>query len=157
LFDPEPDHHSTIAIDETKLKLEETDYVWAAIDVVTFDVVHIEVSPGRSDLDALLFIKQILKRCRGDSVAIVNFGPWYNWPLDNLDLCESRRGTWGNGSGRSVVRPAEIPNQALLQPVPPPQLLEIGRLLGQSLRSISQCDPLNLKFSPLLNPKTAAG
>jgi putative transposase len=76
LFDPEPDHHSTIAIDETKLTLDETEvYVWAAIDVETFEVIHIGVSPGRSDLDALLFIKQVLRRCRSDPVVPVGRGP----------------------------------------------------------------------------------
>lgn len=63
----------------------------------TFEVIHIGVSPGRSALDALLFIKQVLKHCRGDPVVLVDRGPWYNWPLDDLDLCESRRETWGNG------------------------------------------------------------
>jgi len=66
--------------------------------VETFEVVHIEVSPGRSDLNALLFLKQVLKRCRGDPVVLVDRGPWYNWPLDDLELCESRRETWG-GNG----------------------------------------------------------
>ncbi|WP_256546645.1 hypothetical protein [Halobellus inordinatus] len=76
------------------MKVEDTEvYVWAALDVQTFEVVHIEVSTGRSDLDALLFIKQVLKRCRGDPVVLVDRGPWYNWPLDDLDLCESRRET----------------------------------------------------------------
>jgi putative transposase len=120
LFDPEPDHYLTIAIDETKLKVEDTEvYVWAAIDVEAFEVVPIKVSPRRSDLDALLFIKQVLKCCRGDPIVLVDRGPWYNWPLD--DLCESRRETWEGGtvSRRSVARPAEIPNQALLQPGPP--------------------------------------
>ena len=47
LFDPEPDHHSTVAIDKTKLNVEETEaYVWAALDVETFEVVHIEVCPA---------------------------------------------------------------------------------------------------------------
>jgi transposase-like protein len=64
LFEPESDYHSTIAIDETKLNVEETEvYVWAAVDVETFEVVHIEVSPGRSDLDALMFVKHVLERC----------------------------------------------------------------------------------------------
>jgi transposase-like protein len=49
----------------------------------------------------LLFIKQVLKRCRGDPVVLVDRDPWYNWPLDNLDLCESRRETWGGE--RSLV------------------------------------------------------
>lgn len=39
LFESEPDHHSAVAIDETKLKVEETEgYVWAALDVETFEV-----------------------------------------------------------------------------------------------------------------------
>ena len=63
----------------------------------TFEVIRIKISPGRSDLDTLLFIKQVLKRCYGDPVVLVGRGPWYNWPLDDLNLCESRRETWGNG------------------------------------------------------------
>ena len=99
LFDPDPDYHSTVAIDETKLKVEETEvYVWAAVDVETFEVIHIEVSPGRSELDALLFVKQVLKRCRGEPVVLVDRGPWYNWALDDLDLCDSLRETWGERS-----------------------------------------------------------
>lgn len=45
---------------------------------------------------------------------------------------------------RSLVRPAGIPDSALLQPISPPLLLEISRSLGQTLRSISQCSPLIL-------------
>lgn len=94
LFEPDPDYHSTVAIAETTLNVEETEvYVWAAVDVDTFEVVHIEVSPDRTDLDALLFIKHVLKRCRGNPVVLVDRGPWYNWALDELDLCESRRET----------------------------------------------------------------
>jgi putative transposase len=52
LFEPQPDYHSTIAIDEIKLKVEETEvYVWAAVDVETVEVVHIQVSPGRYNLE----------------------------------------------------------------------------------------------------------
>ncbi|ELZ36980.1 transposase, IS240 [Halorubrum saccharovorum DSM 1137] len=98
LFDPVHDYHSTVAIDETKLKVEETEvYVWAAVDVGDFERLHIEVSPGRSDLDALLFVKQVLERCRGEPVVLVDRGPWCNWALDDLNLCDSRRETWGNG------------------------------------------------------------
>jgi putative transposase len=99
LFEPEADYHATVAVDETKVSVENDEvYVWAAVDVETFEVVHIEVSPGRSDLDALLFLKTVLKRCRGQPVIVVDRGPWYNWALDNLDLCESRRETWGERS-----------------------------------------------------------
>ena len=98
LFDPDPDYHSTVAIDETKLKIEETEvYVWAGVDMETFEVIHIEVFRGRSDLDALLFVKQVLKRCRGEPVVLVDRGPWYNWALDDLDLCDSRVKRGENG------------------------------------------------------------
>jgi putative transposase len=99
LFNPDPDYHSAVALDETKLKVEETEiYFWARVGVETFEVIHIEVSPSRSDLDALLFIKQVLKRCRGEPVVLVGRGPWYNWALDAPDLCDSRRETWGERS-----------------------------------------------------------
>lgn len=140
LFDPEPDYHSTVAINETKLKVEETEvYVWAAVDVETFEVIHIEVSPGRSDLDALLFVKQVLKRCRGDPVVLVDRGPWYNWALDDLRLYESRRETWGNGllskpdSACSNTEPGSSTAGS------PTQHLAISRPLGQSLRRSPQC------------------
>lgn len=67
-FDPEPDHHSAVAVDETNVKVEGREvYVWAAVDVDTFEAIHIKVSLRRSELDALLFLKTVLKRC-----------PWYN-------------------------------------------------------------------------------
>lgn len=57
---------TTGAIDEIKMSVEDDEvYVWTAVDVETFKVAHIDASPGRSDLDALLFIKQVLNRCRG--------------------------------------------------------------------------------------------
>jgi transposase-like protein len=77
--------------------VEETEvYVWAAVDMEIFEVIHIEVSPGRSDLDTILFIKQVSKRCRGDPVVLVDGGPWYNWALHDLDHvshAEKRGGT----------------------------------------------------------------
>jgi len=110
-----------VAVDETTVSVEDSEvYVWAAVDADTFEVVHIEGSPGRSDLDALLFLKTVLKRRRGQPVVVVDRGPWYNWALDDLNLCEARRETWGETiPRRSLVRPVQIPNQALLQPVPP--------------------------------------
>jgi transposase-like protein len=40
-------------------------YVWAAVDVETFEVLHIEVSSERSSLDAVLFLREVLKYGRG--------------------------------------------------------------------------------------------
>lgn len=100
MFDPEPDRHGAIEIDKTKVKIEEREiYVWAAVDVETFEIVHVEVSLGRSDLDAFVFLKTVLARCRGETVVLADRGPWYNWSLDDLDLpCRSRRETWGERS-----------------------------------------------------------
>lgn len=44
------------AIDETTLDIDgEEVFGWVAIDTDTFEIVHIEVSAGRSSLDAYLF------------------------------------------------------------------------------------------------------
>lgn len=58
--------HATVAADETKVSTGDGEvHVWATVDVDTVEVVHIEMSPGRSGLDALVSLKTILKRCRG--------------------------------------------------------------------------------------------
>lgn len=73
-------------------------YVWA-LDVEAFEVLHIEVSHGRSDLDAWLFLTTVLERCTNEPEIVVDRGPWYNWPLDELELpCTSRRKRGGERS-----------------------------------------------------------
>ena len=100
LFEPEPDEHGTVVVDETKVALEDREvFVWVALDRHTYEVIHVEVSPGRSELDALLFLRTVLEPCRGRPVIVVDPGPWYNWSLDELNLpCEARGETWGNRS-----------------------------------------------------------
>jgi transposase-like protein len=66
-----------IAVDETKMKVDGKEvYVWAAVDVETFtnrrfvshqtaerfetfEIVHVDVSPGRFSLDAFSFSKPL--------------------------------------------------------------------------------------------------
>lgn len=72
-------------------------YVWINFDVDTFDVLHVKVSPGCSNLDALLFLTEVLMYCRGQPVLPVDRGEWYNWPLGLL-MCEAKRETWGDRS-----------------------------------------------------------
>ena len=77
LFDPEPDEHGTVVVDETKVVVDDREvYVWAAIDRHTYEVIHVEALPGRSALDALLFLRIVLERCRGRPVIVVDRGPW---------------------------------------------------------------------------------
>lgn len=110
-------------------------YKWAAVGVDTFEVVDIEVSPGQSDLNVLLFLKTVLKRCRGKPIILVDRGPWYNWALDDLDLpCDSRREMWGNGLSLKPDSACSNTESCCSTIVPPPKLLGIHRPLGQSLR-----------------------
>ena len=98
LFEPDRDDRPVVAVDETKIAINgEERYVWAAIDTDTFEAVHVEVSAGRSSLDALLFLKEVLKRCRGQPLIKVDRGPWYEWPLEELP-CEYEQETWGKRS-----------------------------------------------------------
>ena len=98
LFEPDRDRRQAAAVDETKLEIEDEEvYVWAAVDVDTFEVLHVDVSPGRLSLDALLFLKEALKYCRGQPVVLADRGDWYDWPLDLLE-CEPKRETWGDRS-----------------------------------------------------------
>jgi putative transposase len=98
LFEPDCETRSAVAVDETKLFVDGKErYVWAAIDTDTFEVIHVEVSAGRSSLDALLFLKEVLKRCRGQPLIKADRGPWYDWPLAELP-CDSERETWGKRS-----------------------------------------------------------
>ena len=98
LFEPDCRDRQEVAVDETKLEIDgDEHYVWAAVDCDTLEVLHVDVSPGRSSLDALLFLKEVLKRCRGRPLVRADRGPWYDWPLERLD-CDGERETWGNRS-----------------------------------------------------------
>ena len=98
LFEPSCDRRHAVAVDETKLDIEDQEvYVRAAVDVDSFEILYVEVSPGRSSLDALLFLKEVLKHCRGRPLILADRGGGYDWPLDLLE-CESWRETWGERS-----------------------------------------------------------
>ena len=98
LFEPDYRARQEVAVDETKIEIDgEQHYVWAAVDCETLEVLAVDVSPGRSSLDALLFLRDVLKRCRGRPLVRADRGPWYDWPLERLD-CKYERETWGNRS-----------------------------------------------------------
>jgi putative transposase len=98
LFEPDRQHREVIAVDETAVEVDGEEYwVWAAVDTDTFEVVHVDVSPGQSALEAYLFLHEVLQRCRGRPVVKADRGPWYNWPLDDLS-CAFERETFGERS-----------------------------------------------------------
>lgn len=68
-----------VAADDNKVNVEDEEvYVWTTLDVDTFAVVHVEVSPSRSKVDALLIPNTVFRRCRGQPAIVVNRGPSYN-------------------------------------------------------------------------------
>lgn len=125
-----------VEVGETILEIEnEKVYVWATVDINTFEVLQVDVSPGRSNLDALVFLIKVLKCCRGQSVLRAHRGDWYDWPLDLFDW-EPKRETWGDRSlieawfgvlklrtmlfrHRFATTVAENPPKAGSQPLPP--------------------------------------
>ena len=98
LFERDCREREEVTVDETKLDIDgEEVYVWMAVDCETLEVLAVEVSPGRSSLDALLFLEDVLERCRGRPLVRADRGPWYDWPLEFLNG-EFKRETWGNRS-----------------------------------------------------------
>jgi putative transposase len=98
LFEPDCQDRPEVAVDETKVEVDGTEvFVWAAVDCETLEVLHVDVTPGRSSLDALLFLREVLEQCRGRPLLRADRGPWYDWPLELLD-CEYERETWGRSS-----------------------------------------------------------
>ena len=105
--------HRTVAVDETKVKPEDEGvYVRAAVDTEsftnrrfvshqtarrfeTFEVIHVDVSRGRSGL--VLFLRGLPKRCRGKPLVKADRGPWYDRALDELDR-DYQKQTFGERS-----------------------------------------------------------
>ncbi|AIG98463.1 Transposase [Archaeoglobus fulgidus DSM 8774] len=76
-----------IAIDETKLKLENTQiFVWTAIDVDSEECLAIWASEGRSSFHAYVFLREVLKYCENKPKVVVDRGFWYLWALKRLGL-----------------------------------------------------------------------
>ena len=87
LFSIERKERSDIAIDETKIKLRKKwYYLWAAIDIHTREILAVHLTASRSSLDALLFLKKVLKSCTNKPKVYVDGGSWYLWALQRLGL-----------------------------------------------------------------------
>jgi len=76
-----------IAIDETKIKIgDEWWYIWAAIDVDSWEILGVMVTKWRTSIDVLRFVKRILRYCENKPVIKTDRGPWYRWTLQRLGL-----------------------------------------------------------------------
>lgn len=82
-----------MAIDKTTIDIDGSEhYIWAAADCDILEVLTIEGLPGRSSLNALLFLKDVLERFHDHSLARTDRGLWYDWSLVPLE-CEYERET----------------------------------------------------------------
>jgi transposase-like protein len=77
-----------VVVDETSLFLEDGTevYGWAAMDGVTRQVFLTWVTQGRGGMEAWLFFKNVLRRCRTSPFVLVDAGVWYPWPLNAQDF-----------------------------------------------------------------------
>ena len=68
LFSCEKKHHRAIAVDETKVKLEnQWVYIWSAIDVDDRSILAVHGSITRTSLDANIFSEEgFLEYCDGN-------------------------------------------------------------------------------------------
>jgi len=82
-----PRYRRCIAVDETRLRVKKVwVYVWSAVDVDSGELLALDVSYGRSCLNAITFLKKTLKLCSNKPLVIVDRGPWYRWALERLGL-----------------------------------------------------------------------
>jgi len=87
LYNPSKKCRRLVAVDETVVKVNGYRcYLWAAIDVDSREVLAIYVSRGRSMLNALIFLRRVLRTCENKPVIVVDRGPWYPWALKRLGL-----------------------------------------------------------------------
>lgn len=74
-------------MDETIVKLgDEKRYVWAAVDVATWEVLAVWVSQGRSGFEAQEFLEAAREACRNEPRILVDRAGWYRWACDRLGL-----------------------------------------------------------------------
>lgn len=65
LFEPDCQDRPEVAVKETNVEVDGIEiFVWAAVDCEILEVLHVGVTPGRSSLDGLFFLRDVLQRCR---------------------------------------------------------------------------------------------
>ena len=83
----EQKERKVVAIDETVLKIKKRwYYLWAAIDVDTKELLGIYLSPARTPLETISFVRYVMTFCKNKQVILVDGGPWYGWALTRMGL-----------------------------------------------------------------------
>jgi putative transposase len=80
-------YRETIAVDETKLKINGRLYIlWAAIDTNNWEIIGVWVTKGRASIEAYSFLKHVLSKCTNQPKILVDGGPWYKPALNRLGV-----------------------------------------------------------------------
>lgn len=75
-------HHS-LAVNETSVRIEREDgdleehFLWVAANPRTSEVVHVALTQGRGGVEAIGFIRGVLKRCENTPFFHVDRGVWH--------------------------------------------------------------------------------
>ena len=76
-----------IAIDETKVRIGNRYwYIWAAIDVDSWEILGVMVTEWRTSIDVIRFVRDILRYCENKPIIKTDRGPWYRWTLQRMGL-----------------------------------------------------------------------
>jgi len=87
VFSVEKCYRETIAVDETKLKINgHLHILWAAIDTCNWEVLGVWVTRGHASIEAYSFLKYILDKCTNQPKILVDAGPWYKPALKRLNV-----------------------------------------------------------------------
>ena len=87
LFTVGKTYRETVAVDETKLKINGKLYIlWAAIDTSNWEVLGAWITKGRASIEAYSFLKFVLKKCFNQPKILVDGGPWYKPALNRLGV-----------------------------------------------------------------------
>ena len=87
IFSIEKCYRETVAVDETKLKINGRLYIlWAAIDTNNWEIIGVWVTKGRASIEAYSFLRHVLSKCTNQPRILVDGGPWYKPALQRLGV-----------------------------------------------------------------------
>ena len=88
LVKPQPAHHAIVVIDETSIFPEDgsESFGWVALDGDTHEAILSWVTQGRGGLEALIFLKNVLRHCTNRPFVRVGRGVGYPRALDTLGI-----------------------------------------------------------------------
>ena len=77
VFSVEKCYRETVAVDETKVKINGKLYIlWATIDTSNREILGVWATKGRASIETYSFLKHVLSKCTNQPKILVDVGPW---------------------------------------------------------------------------------